>query len=84
MKYINQLDPASGEPMLYKCARSGFYDLTKELISLDGVDVNIQQRSANSTALHAACFYGHMPVVELLLSKKADVNRAVFKKPIRF
>ena len=25
VKYMNQLDPASGEPMLYKCARSGFY-----------------------------------------------------------
>ena len=24
-KYINELDPSSGEPMLYKCARSGFY-----------------------------------------------------------
>merc|ERR1719281_1231542 len=60
--------------MLYKCARSGFYDLTKELLKFEGMDVNIRQRSAGSTPLHAACFYGHMPVVSLLVAKGADIN----------
>lgn len=43
--------------------------IVKYLISA-GVDVN--QRSANGTALHTACAYGHTAIVKLLLKEGAD------------
>ena len=56
--------------VLYLTARAGFYDTTEALLKI-GVSVNEQQVDG-STALHAACFYGQRPVVELLLRYGAD------------
>ena len=66
--YINKMD-AAGESMLYKAARSGFYDVCKALLE-QGAEVD-QTQKTGSSALHAACFYGHNPVAQLLVSRGA-------------
>ena len=58
--------------LLHLTARAGFYDTTEALLKI-GVSVNEKQVDG-STALHAACFYGQRPVVELLLRYGADAT----------
>ena len=59
-----------GCTMLYLAARCGFYDTCKFIISL-GANVNYRQ-VRGSTALHAAAYFGHKLIVELLLQSGAD------------
>jgi len=62
-----------GYSLLYIACRSGFYDVVKMLLK-HGVDVNTQKgaSTSGSTPLHVAGFYGHVPVVSLLLKCGAD------------
>ncbi|KAH3731850.1 hypothetical protein Pelo_17319 [Pelomyxa schiedti] len=55
-----------GCTLLYVAARGGFYDTTEMLLKLKA-HVNTTQHT-KSSALHCAAYYGHEPVVELLLS----------------
>lgn len=59
-----------GRTLLYRAARSGFYDVTEMLICA-GSPVNIVQDDG-STPLHAAAFYDHVLIAELLLSYGAS------------
>ena len=54
-----------GNTVLYIAARSGFYNTCRYIISI-GANVN-QLQNRGSTALHAASFFNHRSVVELLL-----------------
>jgi ankyrin repeat protein len=72
-KYIHHQDQY-GESMLFKTARAGFYDLCKSLLDAHGVDTNQTQKSSGATALHAAMSYGHLPVVQLLISRGANLS----------
>lgn len=56
--------------LLYLAARSGFYDMTKALLSKK-CPVNAQQVDG-STALHAASYFGQKEIVQLLLENGAD------------
>jgi hypothetical protein len=69
-KYVTEEDK-HGECMLYKAARSGFYDLVNTLLDTEGVEVDQTQRSGSS-ALHAACFYGQAAVAQLLVVRGAN------------
>jgi ankyrin repeat protein len=56
------LDQAAGE---------GHVDIVKFLLH-SGVDVN--QRSANGTALHTACAYGRIDIAKILIDNGADLK----------
>jgi len=72
-QYISAAD-GRGETLLYKAARSGFYDLVRTLLDGAGMCVDLTQRTG-STALHAACFFGHKDVAQLLVARGADPAR---------
>ncbi len=66
----------------FKYAREG--DLQKvSLLLKAGCAPNAEQKHVGRTALMYAAENGHLPVVQLLLSAKADVNQAVRKKVYR-
>lgn len=57
---------------IHDAARLGDLDKVKQLLAL-GVDVNLKEKDG-TTPLHLAAFYGHVPVVEYLISKGADLK----------
>ena len=58
--------------LLYLAARNGYYNICDYLIQ-KGANINDTQ-STGSTPLHAAYFYGHKLIVNLLLSYGANAN----------
>ena len=65
---------SDGASLLYIAARCGKPIVVAWLLE-NGANVNIQLTQASkSTALHAAVFYGHQSIAEILLSYGADVN----------
>jgi len=61
-----------GQTLLYIASRSGFYD-TCELLLEKGASAN-EVQSTGSTPLHGAAYYGHTPIVELLLQHGAKTG----------
>ncbi|CAF3921191.1 unnamed protein product, partial [Rotaria sp. Silwood1] len=59
-----------GRTLLYLAARNGYYDICNFLLR-SGCNVNETQKDG-STALHGAVFYGHQPIVQLLLEYEAN------------
>ena len=67
---------ASGWTPLHACARAGSVDAAACLLSaLSAEQVNFAG-SGGQTALHRAAFWGHLPMVELLLQHGADREKA--------
>lgn len=62
-----------GRTLLYIAARNGFHNICSFLLK-SGCNINEIQND-ESTALHAASYYGHQPVVELLLEYGANSER---------
>ena len=58
--------------LLYLSAKNGFYDICKFLLEI-GMDPN-ETQSSESTPLHAAAYYNHSDIVELLIEYGAKVN----------
>ena len=58
--------------LLYIASRSGFYD-TCELLLEEGASINVVQ-TTGSTPLHGAAYYGHTPIVKLLLQHGAKTD----------
>jgi ankyrin repeat protein len=69
---VNQTDEA-GTPFLILAAERGLIEIVKLLIE-NGADINAMN-IVGHTALNRAVFFGKEDVVDLLLSKKADVNK---------
>ena len=65
-----------GRTLLYLACKSGFTDIVKMLLE-DGADNNKIQRDG-STPLHAAAYFGHPQVVELLFEyvARTDIKNA--------
>ena len=61
-----------GRTLLYLAARNGFHDICHFLLR-SGCDTN-QIQVDGSTALHAAAFYGHLSIAELLLEYGANAD----------
>ena len=61
-----------GRTLLYIASRSGFYD-TCELLLEKGASAN-EVQSTGSTPLHGAAYYGHTPIVGLLLQHGAKTD----------
>jgi hypothetical protein len=59
-----------GRTLLYIAARSGFHNICHFLLR-SGCQTN-ETQGDGSTALHAAAFYGHQSIVELLLEYEAN------------
>jgi hypothetical protein len=66
---LNQRDEY-GRTLLYIAARDGFHNICNFLLK-SGCNINEIQNDG-STALHAAAFYGHKSIVELLLEYVAN------------
>ncbi|CAF1239628.1 unnamed protein product [Didymodactylos carnosus] len=69
-KYLLNQRDEFGRTLLYLAARNGFYNICDFLLK-SGCNVNEIQKDG-STALHAAAFYGHLLIVELLLEYEAN------------
>jgi ankyrin repeat protein len=67
---INAQDPITGQTTLYTAARTGNIDAVKFLTE-QGADSDLPQR-IQSTALHAASFYGHADIIRCLLQSGAN------------
>ena len=77
-----------GTTLLFSAARNGHLDLVRHLIEIHGCSINAQNQQnilrasgqdyydtnarAGSTALHGACYYGHLHVVKYLIEHGAD------------
>ena len=65
---------ADGTSLLYCACRSGHVAVARWLL-LHGASVNMpMKKSPKSTPLHAAKYYGHVPVVQLLIDFGADLT----------
>ncbi|CAM2721829.1 unnamed protein product [Rotaria socialis] len=68
--------------LLYSSSRNNYFHIVKYLIEQGKCFINIQNRKYNrnnqlngtsgSTALHAACFYGHLNIVKYLIDNGAN------------
>jgi ankyrin repeat protein len=72
----------SNSSSLWIAASDGELELVREILSSGGpnnspIDPNTQDE-AGYTAMHAAASYSHKEVIELLISKGADVNKTDF------
>jgi len=65
--------PAAQEETLFKAATRGERQKVVQLLE-EGIDVNAHDEKEGVTALILAAIAGHSDIVELLLSKGADIN----------
>lgn len=66
--HLSEPEVIGGDTLLYIAARAGFYDVCNALLT-EGADVNQVVERVGSTALHVASYYGHAPIVQLLIAK---------------
>ncbi len=66
---LNQRDEHA-RTLLYIAARNGFHNICSFLLK-SGCKIN-ETQNCGSTALHAAAYYGHLSIVQLLLEYEAD------------
>lgn len=60
---------------MFLAAQEGDIELLKSLIDVKKVNVNAKDKEGyGQTALHYGCWFGNLKVVELLISRKADIN----------
>ncbi|KAI6249410.1 Glycerophosphocholine phosphodiesterase GDE1 [Erysiphe necator] len=73
---INWQDKA-GETALHVAARFGHTDCAKILFNCENqkVDVELTEKCFSWTPLHVACVDGHLPMVELLIEKGANIKK---------
>jgi len=69
---INSTD-RDNRSILMNCIIENKIDFIKELLSYEGIDLNIQDNNGYS-ALHFAVQNGNLDVVSLLLENKADID----------
>lgn len=81
-----RIDPVDGDDRipLTICLDKGHDEMALELVRRSRRDVNIPVSSPDIPALHYAAWRGCLPVVELLLSKRAsiDVPNVFFETPL--
>ncbi|SCO12213.1 uncharacterized protein FFB20_13963 [Fusarium fujikuroi] len=73
MPYTSKDTITATEP-LYYASSFGLADLVKSLLTSEGVDVDARGGRFKSSALHAACYRGHVEIARQLLECGADVN----------
>ncbi|KAH7159384.1 hypothetical protein DER46DRAFT_560419 [Fusarium sp. MPI-SDFR-AT-0072] len=63
----------ASEP-LYYASSFGLADLVKSLLTSEGVEVDARGGRYSSSALHVACYRGHVEIARQLLECGADIN----------
>jgi ankyrin repeat protein/mRNA-degrading endonuclease RelE of RelBE toxin-antitoxin system len=64
-------------PALFNACKEGNYKEVKNLLQ-KGANIETTEPQVGAQPIHFACFYNHPDIVELLLSKGADVNAKNF------
>lgn len=75
---LNTHDDRNGNCAIHIAAQNGHTDMVRDILKVDGVDVNTQN-NGGQTALHMAIEYGYDEAVSLLQAAGADgtiVNQA--------
>jgi hypothetical protein len=67
-------DAITATEPLYYASSFGLANLVKSLLTSEGVDVDAQGGRFKSSALHAACYRGHVEIARQLLECGADIN----------
>ncbi|KAG5766775.1 hypothetical protein H9Q72_005147 [Fusarium xylarioides] len=73
MPYTSRDIIMASEP-LYYASSFGLMDLVKSLLTSEGVDVDARGGRYKSSALHVACYRGHVEIARQLLECGADIN----------
>ncbi|KAF5702752.1 ankyrin repeat-containing protein [Fusarium mundagurra] len=73
MPYSSRDIITASEP-LYYASSFGLTDLVKSLLTSEGVDVDARGGRYRSSALHVACYRGHIDIARQLLDCGADIN----------
>jgi len=69
---MTSTSPSSTTSEFYYACRNGLIDQVREQLPNMSLEKINQVQSNGSTALHAACYYGHEEIVNLLLEKGAS------------
>ncbi|RKL31567.1 hypothetical protein BFJ72_g10971 [Fusarium proliferatum] len=67
-------DTITASQPLYYASSFGLTDLVKSLLTSEGVDVDARGGRYKSSALHVACYRGHVEIARQLLECGADIN----------
>ena len=67
------LDPVELGAELALAAKKGDLEVVRKLLD-QGVDIEAAGEEMGSTALNAACFWGHLDIVRLLLARGANIE----------
>ncbi|KAF5597611.1 ankyrin repeat-containing protein [Fusarium subglutinans] len=67
-------DTITATEPLYYASSFGLADIVASLLTSEGVDVDAQGGRFESSALHAACYRGHVEIARQLLECGADIN----------
>ncbi|PNP84312.1 hypothetical protein FNYG_02337 [Fusarium nygamai] len=73
LPYSSRETITATEP-LYYASSFGLRDLVKSLLTSEGVNVDARGGRFKSSALHAACYRGHVEIARQLLECGADIN----------
>lgn len=59
---------------LHQAVRDNNVDLVRQLITVEGENIDVNFNYDNRIPLHIASFYGYLEIVNLLISANADLN----------